>query len=175
MEWAVGRHGGGVIRPRAVLGTLTAGCGKGKARFLALLTGQAPPDPAADLLGDDSDAVYRSTGAALVAAFTRSGVLEQIFPSPIGPAPGMRLLQLRITEQLGHGWDRAQANGQRASYPEGIAEKQFAGTRARLGGGLHGSAAPLGLAQPVAEDAPAIEPIEARVGGCAGGSRAPRR
>jgi uncharacterized protein (TIGR03086 family) len=72
------------------------------------------PARAADQLGADPFAAHRDAGAALLAAFSQPGVLERIFPAPIGSVPGLVMLHVRITEELVHGWDLAQATAQPA-------------------------------------------------------------
>jgi len=121
------------------------------------------PSATATHLGDDPAAAYSDAGAALAAAFAAPGILERVFQSPIGPAPGAALLQLRIAEQLVHGWDLAQATGQKAGLPADLAETQLGIWQAQLAGDAR-DALPFRPAQPVDDDAPAIDRLVAFLG-----------
>lgn len=135
----------------------------GHLSFTALLGGTPPPERDSDHLGDDPAAAYSDAGAALAAAFAAPGILERVFQSPIGPAPGAALLQLRIAEQLVHGWDLAQATGQKAGLPADLAETQLGIWQAQLAGDAR-DALPFRPAQPVDDDAPAIDRLVAFLG-----------
>jgi uncharacterized protein (TIGR03086 family) len=132
----------------------------GNRHFAALLQGQplASQDPAGD-----RTAHYRTSAAALRAAFAAPGALQKVYQSPIGPAPGSAIVQLRISEQLIHGWDLAQATGQPPSLPADLAEQALALSKAQLGDALRGGL-PFDPPQPVPDDAPAISRLAAFFG-----------
>lgn len=78
--------------------------------YFTSLVSQAPrPDRDADQLGDDPLGAFGRAAAELRAAYARPGVLGEMYTGPFGPAPGVALVCIRITEHLGHGWDLARA------------------------------------------------------------------
>jgi len=131
--------------------------------FAALLAGQPPPPrPSADHVEDDPAGAYRDSAAALLAAFSRPGVLERTYHGPLGAATGAERLQIRLYDLLAHGWDLAQATEQPAGLPEDLAEQSLAFARTQL----TEQARPgrFGPAQIVAGQAPAIERLAAFLG-----------
>jgi uncharacterized protein (TIGR03086 family) len=100
--------------------------------FVALLSDQAPPDRGTDHLGDDPAGAYRDSGVAVQAAFEQPGVLERTYHGPLGAASGAEQLPIRIVDLLAHGWDLAQATGQPAELPEGLADQALAFARIQL-------------------------------------------
>jgi uncharacterized protein (TIGR03086 family) len=119
-----------------------------------------------DRLGDDPVAAYRESASELLAAFRADGVLERMFTVPAGTVPGRAAVGLRIVEALVHGWDVAQATGQRADFPEEIVQSALEFTRAQL---ARLPAAPPGRGpfappQPVDDDAPALDRLAALLG-----------
>ena len=108
----------------------------GNRMFAGILRGERPgasgggpaqvlAQPGRDLLGD-----YREAASELLAAFSRPGVLEEMFTVPFGTVPGGVALHLRISELLVHGWDLARATGQPARFPAALAEQELAFSRA---------------------------------------------
>jgi uncharacterized protein (TIGR03086 family) len=132
----------------------------GNRHFTALVQGQ--PTVGQDPPGDRGEA-YRRSAAALRAAFAIPGALEQVYQSPIGPAPGSAIIQLRISEQLLHGWDLARATGQRPDLPADLAEHALALSLAQLGDAPR-DGLPFGPPQPAPGDAPAIDRLAAYFG-----------
>ena len=131
--------------------------------FAALLAGQPPPArPSADHVEDDPAGAYRGSAAALLAAFSRPGVLERTYHGPLGSATGAERLQIRLYDLLAHGWDLAQATEQPADLPEDLAEQSLAFARTQL----TEQARPgrFGPAQIVDEQASAIERLVAFLG-----------
>ena len=131
--------------------------------FAALLAGQPPPPrPAADHVEDDPVRAFRDSAAALLAAFSRPGVLERAYRGPLGTATGADRLQIRLYDLLAHGWDLAQATGQPAGLPDDLAEQSLAFVRIQL----TEQARPgrFGPAQIATEQASAIERLVAFLG-----------
>jgi uncharacterized protein (TIGR03086 family) len=135
----------------------------GNRHFAALIQGQAAAGPADQDPAGDRTASYRTSAAALHAAFARPGALENIHQSPIGPAPGRAIVQLRISEQLLHGWDLAHATGQAPNLPADLAGRALALSRAQLGDASR-DGMPFDPPQPVQDDAPAIDRLAAFFG-----------
>ncbi|HEY5359498.1 MAG TPA: TIGR03086 family metal-binding protein [Streptosporangiaceae bacterium] len=132
----------------------------GNRHFAALIQGQPPASQ--DDPGDRAEA-YRISAVALRAAFSAPGALEQVYQSPIGPAPGSAMVQLRISEQLLHGWDLARATGQPPDLPADLAEQALALSLAQLGDAPR-DGLPFGPPQPAPGDAPAIDRLAAYFG-----------
>jgi uncharacterized protein (TIGR03086 family) len=130
--------------------------------FTALLTDQAPPERGSDRLGDDPVGAYRTSGDALVAACSAPGVLDRTIAGPLGTASGADRLNIRIADLLAHGWDLAQATGQSADLPEELSEQSLAFLRVQLDTMPRTSR--FDPAQPVADDAPALDRLAAFVG-----------
>jgi len=130
--------------------------------FAARLRDQMPPEFVADHLGDDPAAAYRDTSAAVRNSFDQPGALERAYHGPLGAISGAAWLQVRITDLLAHGWDLARATGQPAELPEDLAEHALVFSRIQM------SSVPrtgrFGPAQPVADDAPAIDRLAAFLG-----------
>ncbi|MDQ2814626.1 MAG: TIGR03086 family metal-binding protein [Actinomycetota bacterium] len=135
----------------------------GNRRFAALLRDHPQAEPAGTERGDDRAAAYRSSAAALRTAFSAPGALDRTYQSPIGPAPGLALVQLRIAEQLLHGWDLARATGQHPDLPEDLSGAALARARAQLGDATR-EGLPFAAPQPVAADASAIDQLAAFFG-----------
>jgi uncharacterized protein (TIGR03086 family) len=151
----------------------------GNRLFTGILSGDPPPPPedmprlrTADQLGADPFAAHRDAGAALLAAFSKPGVLERIFLAPFGAVPGLVMLHIRITEELVHGWDLAQATAQPARLPDDLAEVELGFSRGQLDNGLPRTGR-FGEAQPVAADAAAIDRLAAFLGRSLGGDAEP--
>lgn len=63
------------------------------------------------LPGDASESV-----ADLVAAFRRPEVMQQAVTIPAGTVPGSVAAEIRVVENIVHGWDLSAATGQESSY-----------------------------------------------------------
>jgi uncharacterized protein (TIGR03086 family) len=124
--------------------------------------GTGPPagsgQPGRDLAGD-----YREAASELLAAFSRPGVLEEMFTVPFGTVPGSVALHLRISELLVHGWDLARATGQPARFPDALAEQELEFSRRALAEVPVGRS-PFGAPQPAPADAPLIDQLAACLG-----------
>jgi uncharacterized protein (TIGR03086 family) len=122
----------------------------------------------ADRLGDDPVAAYRASAAELLAAFGADGVLDRVVTVPAGTFPGIAALHLRIVEALVHGWDVARATGRPLDFPDRLVEQELAFTRStlpRLPPRPAGQG-PFAPAEPVPDDAPALDRLAALLGRC---------
>ncbi|MER6945241.1 TIGR03086 family metal-binding protein [Nonomuraea sp. NPDC000554] len=118
---------------------------------------------AEDALGDKPVAAYRAAADALLAALIQPGVLDRVVTVPIGPAPGIVALHLRMVETLVHGWDLARATGQEPRFPDDIVERELEFTRDQLAG-VPADRSPFAPPTPVPGDAPAIDRLAACLG-----------
>lgn len=82
---------------------------------------------------------------------------------PFGTVPGDLALHLRTTDLLVHGWDQAQATGQRVAFPDELVEQELSFTEGALGNVPPGRS-PFGPAQPFAEGATPIDRLAALLG-----------
>lgn len=145
---------------RALLNHLVAG----NQFVAAALTDQSAPDWSVDHLGADPLGAYRGAAAAVQAAFAEPGSLDKVVAVPFGTVPGAVALHLRITEILVHGWDLAHATGQPSSgLPADLADQELEFSRGALGD-IPADRRPFAPAQPVDDDAPAIDRLAALLG-----------
>ncbi len=130
----------------------------------ALLGVSSSTEPAgATLRPDQWGAAYRESATALLAAFGSPGVLERVVTVPFGAVPGVVALHLRVVEALVHGWDLARATGQSTRCDEELAEQELEFTRSKLAD-VPPDRSPFDPPQRVAEDAPALDRLAARLG-----------
>ncbi|MBY8857925.1 TIGR03086 family protein [Nocardia sp. CA2R105] len=130
--------------------------------FTALLEGGPMPDRQADHLGADPLAAYRTSAAAVTAAFGAPGVLDKTFSGPLGDATGVGRLRIRMADLLTHGWDLARATGLRADLPQDLVEESLAYIRMQMA--EHSRAGRFDDEQPVPQDAPALDKLAAFTG-----------
>ena len=95
-------------------------------------------------------------------SFDQPGALERAYHGPLGAISGAAWLQVRITDLLAHGWDLARATGQPAELPEDLAEQALVFSRVQMSSVSR--IGRFGPAQPVADDAPAIDRLAAFLG-----------
>jgi uncharacterized protein (TIGR03086 family) len=138
--------------------------------FAAIIRGEPRPDRSRDHLGDDPAAAFASAAQSLHDAFVQPGVMEGIFQSPIGERPGSQLVQMRITEQLVHGWDLATATGQTLDVPPELVAQTVSALRERLPGGRR-QGPMFADEQPCDEDALALDRLAAFLGRSVQGTR----
>lgn len=133
--------------------------------FARVLLGDSPSTvpTSTKQLPDQGAAAYRESADALVAAFSSPGVLERVVTVPFGTVPGVVALHLRLVEALVHGWDLARATGQLPRCDEELAEQELEFTRAKLAE-VPPERSPFGPPRPVAQDAPALDRLVARLG-----------
>lgn len=137
--------------------------------FAGILRGEAAVAPGAldpkvsGTLGDDPVAAYRDVAEDLLAAFKRPGVLEQVFQVPVGVVPGIAAVHLRAVEDLVHGWDLAQATGQRSRFPDDIVERELEFTRGKLAD-VPPERTPFAPPRPIRDHAPPLDRLAALLG-----------
>lgn len=130
--------------------------------FAAMLEGGAPPPRGDALAAEDLASQFRESSTTLLHAFGQPGVLERSYTSPMGSATGHERLMIRLYDLLAHGWDIARAIGEDAELPYDAAEAalRFALEQV-VDDARPGRFKP---AQPIADDAPAIERLVAFLG-----------
>lgn len=136
----------------------------GNLHFAALVNQTPRPDGDADHLGADPVAAFGRAAADLRAALGRPGALPGTYTVPAGTVPGAALVQIRIVEHLGHGWDLARATGQRAGFPEDVVERAITAARQQLATRPQGQGSPFAEEVPVPADAPAIDRLAGFLG-----------
>ncbi len=84
--------------------------------------------------GDDLLTAVTDAATAVRAAFAEPGALERTVHHLIGDMPGSRLLEIRITENVVHGWDLATALGLPAVIDDALADHvyQYLAPRAEM-------------------------------------------
>ncbi|WP_206332924.1 TIGR03086 family metal-binding protein [Streptomyces malaysiensis] len=97
----------------------------------AVVMGARRPLPALGPAPGALKKAYRTSAAALVAAFDEPGALERTVRAPIGEVPGAVALRLQTIEHLVHGWDLARAIGQKALFDEATVEREIEFARGR--------------------------------------------
>ena len=123
----------------------------------------APPGPPADPAPGGLAAAYRESAADLLAACAAAGALDRVVTVPFGQVPGVVALHLRLVEALVHGWDVATATGQVARFDDESVERALDFSRAQLSR-IPPGRRPFGPPQPVADDAPVLDRLVARLG-----------
>jgi uncharacterized protein (TIGR03086 family) len=95
----------------------------GTKMFTAIVTGGPAVDRAADHVGPDHAESFRTAVADLRAAFAADGALEGVYVGPMGEAPGLMLLRMRVNEMMVHAWDLARATGQSTDLDPELAQE----------------------------------------------------
>ncbi|WP_349306659.1 TIGR03086 family metal-binding protein [Streptomyces malaysiensis] len=107
---------------------------------------------------------FRTSAAALVAAFEEPGALDRTVRAPIGEVPGAVALRLQTIEHLVHGWDLARAIGQKAMFDEATVERETEFARGLTARMPSGSGAPFAPSRTAPDDAPALDRLAALLG-----------
>jgi uncharacterized protein (TIGR03086 family) len=113
----------------------------------------------ARLLPDD---ITDST-AELVAAFRRPEVLQRPVTIPVGTVPGAVAVDIRVVENIVHGWDLATATGRQPPYDDADAEAALEFSRRAMGIVPEGRR-PFADPVPVADHAPVLDRLVALLG-----------
>ncbi|MFC4560560.1 TIGR03086 family metal-binding protein [Nocardiopsis mangrovi] len=135
-------------------------------RAFAAVMGAEPPLPAldADPAPEALQEVFRTSAAALVAAFQGPGALERTVQAPVGEVPGAVALSLQTLEHLVHGWDLAQAIGQKALFDDATVERETGFARGLMAQVPSGPGAPFAPSRTAPEGAPALDRLAALLG-----------
>ena len=75
------------------------------------------------VLGPSPMATWRGTALAALQAAGADGVLDNVYPHPVGELSGSVIVGFRVTENLVHGWDLARACGIDVEVPGDPAER----------------------------------------------------
>ncbi|MEU6536867.1 TIGR03086 family metal-binding protein [Streptomyces sp. NPDC047000] len=126
----------------------------GQDAFRIALTGKSGP----------ASGTFRQNGEALAAAFGAEGALERVVRAPIGEVPGAVALHLQTLEHLVHGWDLAQALGQKTLFEDASVEIEIEFATGLLAGLPANAPSPFAPSRPAPEDAPAIDRLAALLG-----------
>ncbi|WP_218004719.1 TIGR03086 family metal-binding protein [Microtetraspora niveoalba] len=132
--------------------------------WTGLAEGTLRSDFAADHLGEDHVAAFRTAARATLAAFRRPGMLR----SQYGPAPGWRLVEQVTIEMLVHGWDLARAIGRPTDLAPDVAEAIMPAVREIYGDLPRTPGGSFGPAQPVPGSATAVDRLAAYLGRAVG-------
>lgn len=130
--------------------------------FVSMLDGGPMPQRGDDALGGDPVGAFLASSAALEAAFSRPGVMDRVFLSPMGDASGADRLRIRLSDLLAHGWDLAHATGIELEIPEELAGRALAFTTIQMA--TQDRAGRFDEPQLVDADAPAIDRLAAFLG-----------
>lgn len=145
---------------RALVNHLVAG----NLYFASLVDETPRPDSDADFLGAEPVETFRTTAASLTTALGTPGMLDRTYSLPVGQVPGLGLIEIRLLEHLGHGWDLARATGQPAPFPDDIAERGLAVARHQVENRRSGGLRPYGAEVEVSPRAPAIDRLAGFLG-----------
>jgi uncharacterized protein (TIGR03086 family) len=130
----------------------------GPALDMELRPGGLPP---IDLAGDDPLKAYRTHAEHLLDA-VRTDDLDRVRPTPLGEAPGSRVLGFVTLDAFVHGWDLAKATGQRPEFAPDLTAEMLEFAHENVGEGVRGTI--IGPEVTVAADAPAIDRLVAYLG-----------
>jgi uncharacterized protein (TIGR03086 family) len=136
----------------------------GDLHFASLISGLPVPDGDEDHLGAEPAEACRAAAASLTAALGAPGVLDRTYRLPVGQVPGPGLIEIRLIEHLGHGWDLGKATEQPVSFPDDLAERGLDIARRGLGNRGTGGLAAFGAEIEVAAHARAIDRLAGFLG-----------
>lgn len=137
----------------------------GQHTFAAAMGAESPVSAlAAEPAPEALRAAFRTSAAALVAAFAVPGALERTVRVPAGEVPGVVALRLQVLEHLVHGWDLARALGQKALFDETAVEREIEFARGLVAQVGSGPGAPFAPSRTVPVGAPALDRLAALLG-----------
>lgn len=131
----------------------------GWARALAASAAGAPRDgdPNAYRSGPEPAQELADAARRAVAALRGGGLERDIEMSPGSTMPGGAFVGLMLTEYVGHGWDLAQATGQRVPFDDDEATAALRFATGMLTDEWRGAGKPFGPKVDVADSAPAVD------------------
>jgi uncharacterized protein (TIGR03086 family) len=109
-----------------------------------------------------SDA-FAEAARALAATVADPEVLGRTVTVPFGTVPGVVAVQLRLVDQLVHGWDVARATGQVPAFDDAAVGRALAFTERTLSQ-VPAERSPFGPPVPPAADAPPLDRLAALLG-----------
>lgn len=118
---------------------------------------------AADLVGDDHRAAFKTSIDGFSAALAGTDDLDKPVSLPFGTLPAVAALQLAAGDLLVHSWDLAQATGQSFDPPTDFVEASYGFFRVAVTDDLR-AAGLFGPAYEVADDAAALTKLLAHSG-----------
>lgn len=133
-------------------------------RTFAVALGAELPELDSDATPESLKDSYRTSTAALVAAFEEPGALERLVQAPIGEVPGAVALHLLTIDNLAHGWDLATAIDQKPLFDDATVEHEIEFAQGLLQQTPTGPGAPFAASRPAPEDAAAIDRLAALLG-----------
>jgi uncharacterized protein (TIGR03086 family) len=104
----------------------------GNAKFASWANGGAEPEQG-DYLGEDFHATFEQSVRDMRKELAQPGLFERMVQTPLGTAPGVLLVHMRVNEYLVHGWDIADATGQPTDFEPEFAEQALADWQKRFG------------------------------------------
>jgi uncharacterized protein (TIGR03086 family) len=105
----------------------------GNTTVRAITAGRRHPDRTADRLGRDPKAAFAASITDTRAVLSEPGLFERTVTTPVGEAPGVLLVHMRVAELVVHGWDLATATGQSTDIDPELADHVMANWKARSG------------------------------------------
>lgn len=143
--------------PEWTAGELVDHVVSGNRLFAAALGGEVAPGQ------DDRLAAYDDSTEGLLTAFGAEDALERVVTVPFGTVPAAVALHLRVTELLVHGWDLAEASGQRLDVADEVAAQELAFSRQAIQQ-LPPGRSPFGPPQPAPDGAGPLDQLVALLG-----------
>ncbi|WP_416875215.1 TIGR03086 family metal-binding protein [Kitasatospora sp. SC0581] len=128
--------------------------------WAGLADGRPRSDAAADHLGGDHVAAFRTAAQRTLTAFRRPGMLDRRY----GPAPGRRLVEQLVIEMLVHGWDLAEAIGHPRDLVPDIATVAMPVVREIYAGLPRTEGGSFAPSRPAPHDATALDRLAAHLG-----------
>jgi uncharacterized protein (TIGR03086 family) len=135
----------------------------GNLTVAAITAGKRHPDRAVDRLGRDPRAAFAKSITDTRAVLSEPDLFERTVTTPVGEAPGVLLVHMRVAELVVHGWDLATATGQSTDIDPDLAEHVMANWKARLGDKPR-TLVPFEDPQPVPADASAADRLAGYLG-----------
>lgn len=132
--------------------------------FAAAASDGPPPDPAADLVGDDPKAAFADAAHAATAALHAPGALARAYPMPWGESDGESLARMLLADTVIHAWDLAKATGQPTALDPDLCEAVVAWGRTVMRPEYRTPQSGFGPEVPAPADAPACDRLAAFYG-----------
>lgn len=135
----------------------------GNAR-VAFWAGSGPNVAEGDHLGAEPARAFAASVATARAALAEPGLFTRTVATPLGEAPGVFLVHMRVNEYLAHGWDIADATGQSTDLAPDLAERALEQWKTRFGTAPRQPGGPFGPEAEAPPDATAAGRLAAFLG-----------